>query len=168
MSRLEDVKPGTIALATVRRVENIRVARIDYHTTPPWMSLDAHPEGKIWHGERHVSNIRPLVIIDFSVGGPYLAQNVIAAIRHACTVPQTAMNKIAQQIEEQTDPPKPPEPNLSHVIDTDGNEWARRKDGLWVCLGGANSLDAHGPGVVRSYENVRAVRVVSATMLSDG
>ena len=58
-----DCKPGTVAIATVRGVPNVRIARVDYPTTPPWMSLDVHPNGCVWHSSDMVNDVRPLVAL---------------------------------------------------------------------------------------------------------
>jgi hypothetical protein len=59
IERLEsEVKPGTIGVATVRGVKNVRVVRT-YHDTVPWFSPSSRIEKSRWYAEESVTDFVP-------------------------------------------------------------------------------------------------------------
>ena len=109
-------EPGTVAVATVRGVPNVRVVA-HYGTSEPrlrWFTNDERAQGSAgdgWH-MYDVTDIRPLVVLDLED-----PKFTVAALRD--TLPEKARDhdrlnievlRLARQIEAQTKPPRIPEP----------------------------------------------------------
>jgi hypothetical protein len=126
-------EPGQVAVATVRGVPKVRVIR-DGHKDA-WLS-GATIDGFQWHLERtQVTDIRPLVVLD-------LADFAWAAkvLRHPMVKALGTRTRIAEQIEEQTKPPRIPEPGLWGVVkaraskaDRQDYSFIKHADGSWFC-----------------------------------
>lgn len=138
-------EPGTVAVATVRGLPNVRVMRVA-HTG--WVS-SPETKGPFVHLESEVTDVRPLVVLD-------LNDEERALLRRVVTTDYTFRLGTLQAVKAQTKPAKPPEPQgLGAVVeDAAGNQWVRaaRKSG--------NSW--HKPiGTWSRYEHIDAVRVLS-------
>jgi hypothetical protein len=121
-------EPGTVAVATVRGVPNVRV------TLDPNDEWFAHVEvsGRRWQDPEDVTDIRPLVVLDladFARAAKVLRDPMIEALG--------TRTRIAEQIEEQTKPPRIPEPGLFGVveassgIDTPRTKFMRSSETVW-------------------------------------
>lgn len=155
-------EPGTVAVATVRGVPNVRVMA-GYGTAEPrlrWVTtddrlVDAEDEG--WWFSYQVTDVSPLVVLDLS-GGRDLRYTVADLRDAAKRTRNTRLAEIADQIEGQTRPPKPAEPTgLGAVVeDADGERWVRRHSGSFL-----------NPGnFPRDYADINAVRVLSPGVTS--
>lgn len=100
---MSEWEPGTVAVATVRGVEGVRVMRSSDRTLP-WRSatrvLNSH-----LHADRHVTDVRPLVVLDkadlpLATGWADVTRNLRTADG------SIARTWVAEQIEAQTKPPK--------------------------------------------------------------
>jgi hypothetical protein len=109
-------EPGTVAVATVRGVPNVRVIRDDRKEA--WLS-GATIDGFQWHLERtHVTDVRPLIVLDIKAANPdanpeVALANLLGALNRGTIVCRGA----ARQIEQQTKPPRIPEPGLWGVVE---------------------------------------------------
>lgn len=114
-----------LAYANVCGEAGVRVMRDERFNG--WVTADVIDRSR-WHSNHRVTGVRPLVVLDFSIGGPYLAHNVADAIRGE--FPGSSMNRIADEIERQAGPPKPPEPQAFGAIvqDLTGQRWVRCDD----------------------------------------
>lgn len=114
-------EPGTVAVATVRGVPNVRIFR---YSEASWVSSEPVMHTRVHHVE-HVTDVRPLVVLDFDAAelSPTVA---VREIREVLARDSLGWPKIADQIEQQTRPPKPAEPGkYGAVIAGDGREWFR-------------------------------------------
>jgi hypothetical protein len=100
-------EPGTVAVATVRGVPNVRVFRYREGEKLRWDSGERIDDG-IVHPDHLVTDVRPLVVLDLGSAVPAVVVNVL---RKAC------YNRLADQIEAQTKPPRIPEPGLWGVVE---------------------------------------------------
>ena len=140
---MNSYKPGTVAVATVRGIPNVRVWRHGVGPSISWMSafdIDVEESGKTrLHGDCHVTDVRPLVVLDFDdIHAPTIVGMLRedAADRHD----NVAYLNLADQIEAQTKPPRIPEPvEIGSLVNAEGCLWAKAEDGQWVCLGDGNS-----------------------------
>jgi hypothetical protein len=117
-------KPGDVCVATVRGVPNVRVFHYEYDGVRGWCS-DEQVEGETDHAEYVVTDIRPLVVLDLDAGE--VAGLVDVLNRSAdgmASVHPGLSGKVARQIEQQTKPPRIPEPGLWGVVSVE------RPDGL--------------------------------------
>ena len=78
-------QPGTVAVATVRGAPNVRVVRVDYATTPEWMSFE-QVCGPLWHSAEFVTDVRPLVVLDLAAANELvpveeIARTAVATLR---------------------------------------------------------------------------------------
>ena len=115
-------EPGTVAVATVRGVPNVRI--FGYHEGGGVFRWDSGERiaDSIVHHDRHVTDVRPLVVLDPEGEGFHVAE-MAADLRKRGHV------WLADQIEAQTKPPKPAEPGkYGAVIAGDGREWIRYTD----------------------------------------
>jgi len=115
--------PGTVAVATVRGVEGVRVVRSAEWSLTGWI---AFPGG--YYGDSAVTDVRPLVVLDAGLGGSWSPSGLRLAARKArdSYIDNAAilLGRLADAIEAQTKPPKPPEPQgLGAVVETADGEW---------------------------------------------
>jgi hypothetical protein len=132
-------EPGQVAVATVRGVPKVRVIR-DGHKDA-WLS-GAIIDGFQWHLERtQVTDIRPLVVLDLdehlSAGG-FDWPAIVGVLRAPGDSGRYTREAIADQIEQQTKPPRIPEPGLWGVVEAsvgpDGRyKFVRFNDSSWMC-----------------------------------
>jgi hypothetical protein len=111
-------EPGTVAIATVQGVPNVKVVRVEGSlVNAPWVTTEKLPGCGSWHYESDVTDVRPLVVLDLddpSLSGNYGARvaNLIDHLRDG-----TAIAKhLADQIEAQTRPPRIPEPGWGEKV----------------------------------------------------
>lgn len=119
---MSEFKPGTVAVATVRGVPNIRVFRsVGALSTCVWSVAEGIPHTRLT--EDSVTDVRPLVVLDLD--DPYLygcsavvkdPAKIVAALRDTNSV---AAHGIARQIEAQTTPPRIPEPSMYGVVSSE-------------------------------------------------
>jgi hypothetical protein len=106
---------GTVAVATVRGVPNVRIFRRDYDWTT------ATPTGDwIGHPHHEVTDVRPLIVLDLDAATAHGThdigvENILAALRAPAAT--GACRKLADQIESQIQPPRIPEPGLWGVVE---------------------------------------------------
>lgn len=125
---MSEYAPGTVAVATVRGVEGVRVMRVDESSPAPWRSSVA-VEYCCGHSDSEVTDVRPLVVLD-------LAESPFGtATRHVLRSSDTPVKDsligqwIADQIEAQTKPPRIPEPGLWGVVEATAKSGVRKE---WV------------------------------------
>ena len=129
-------EPGTVAVATVRGVPNVRVFRLpkvhDFHVYR-WQSAVPIGESVSWKDE-DVTDVRPLVALDLDDPSEHAAvlREFAPADSLAC------LSWLADQIEAQTKPSRIPEPGLWGVVeakygDTPVRTFVRERDG-WSSL----------------------------------
>lgn len=154
-------KPGTVAVATVRGVPNVRVMRRELSDSPyEWQSARSIA-AMFAHHDREVTDVRPLVVLDLDDPAKYVrALHATFPEASADWDDDDARNlKIADQIEAQTRPPKPAEPTgLGAVVeDAEGGHW------VYLAKTRASTRCWRKYGVDRwaGYEDINAVRVLS-------
>ena len=145
-------KPGDVCVATVRGVPNVRVMRV----TDPFHSWRAEKPclGAQAASDDEVTDVRPLVVLD-PERAPYPLVGSLREQVEGELTPHTS-RWLLEQIEAQTRPPKPPEPQgLGAVVeDAAGGRWVR------AALKSGNSW--HKPiGTWSRYEHIDVVRVLS-------
>lgn len=104
----QDWPVGTVAVATVRGIGGVRVMRCSAYSDLPWVSAHRSPERDFRHGDRHVTDVRPLIVLD--LGGIDVAE-LLDDLRGGA-----AALDVADQIEAQTKPPRMAEPGLWGVV----------------------------------------------------
>jgi len=125
--------PGTVAVATVWGVPNVRVIAYhddfgDWH----WFSSIRAGAGR-FHEPDQVTDVRPLVVLDPEKFSGHLSDSyedgVETAIQCLRETGSRVAGLLADQIEAQTKPPKPEEPlGLGAVVeDAEGQVWVRFK-----------------------------------------
>ncbi len=124
--------PGTVGVATVRGVKDVRVMRLP--TGSSW-ALDRTVDGgepgtfRDTAADIEVTDVRPLVVLDLGDWTPESVAAIPAWLRDRCydSPTESCLRRIATQIEVQTRPPKPPEPTgLGAVVkDRQGHVWVR-------------------------------------------
>jgi hypothetical protein len=117
-------KPGTIATATVRGVEGVRVMWTGGSAAGQWVAERAvagQPRRlpSYWVDSGEITDIRPLVVLDLDAANPYgipevRLSNLLEQLRGKGAT--RVCLAIADQIEEQTKPPRIPEPGLWGVV----------------------------------------------------
>ena len=136
---MSEYKPGTVAVATVRGVKNVRVM---LDVDGEWLSATI-VGGYQFHRDENVTDIRPQVLLDVAemydgvgMGG---WEYVIRALRDRSYRAVFTREDIADQIEAQIRPPRIPEPGLWGVVrDSHGYEYVRvgrLSDAPWQVLG---------------------------------
>lgn len=148
--------PGSVAVATVRGVPDVRVFKLaggDWaHASVTFADDDLAGIFNDISGDDLVTDVRPLVVLDLD--GWDVGQLIEALSAPICAT--IGSRFVADQIEAQTRPPKPPEPQgLGAVVeDSDGQLWVRAGDD-----GGPNpwceGIDWE------PWDRIRAVRVLS-------
>lgn len=125
-------EPGTVAVATVRGVPNVRVMRYVI-TSGERMWLSGHRvDGVVVHGDSYVTNVRPLVVLDLDDPAAFAAD---LRWSHEEWASRDFANWLADQIEAQSKPPRIPEPGLWGVVEAayEGrriqSKWVRMLDG---------------------------------------
>ena len=147
---MSEYKPGTVAVATVRGVPNVRIVRGDGH----W-AIAANTDDFIMdrHSDGLVADVRPLVVLDLDEFDRAEAAECVRGHRaDDCRV----VERIADQIEAQTRPPKPPEPQgLGAVVeDAEGERWVRLDSDMYPWF-------AQGSRDFSAWDHIAAVRVLS-------
>jgi hypothetical protein len=139
-----------VAVATVRGVKGVRVALADPKDyASPWIILDGDDAGD-WAPIMKMTDIRPLVVLDFRDWTPECPRLVAEWIRgrasdHNCPSGSAAL-MVAQEIEAQTKPPRIPEPEQFGVVvascpcDQEAQVNWVLISGVWLDRGG----DRHG------------------------
>lgn len=133
---MTDYKPGTVALADVNSVDDVRVLRVERigRNDFAW----ATPTGYI-ASDREVRNVRPLVVLDLSVTR---GSDPVAALISDLRDCNWAV--LADQIEDQTKPPKPAEPERHGAVveDRNGHYWTliAPESGVWMNFGNGSRL----------------------------
>lgn len=157
---MSEYEPGTVAVATVRGVPGVRVFR-----TGGALSVDrnmwasAKPvDHRSWHPNENVTDVRPLVTLDLSLGAVRPEQVAGYAVEVLRTPRHQWADHIADQIEAQTRPPKPEEPTGRYAVveDDRAREWVLADPATtptpWKCL----TLDRWA-----AWDEITAVRVLS-------
>ena len=133
---------GTVAVATVRGLNGVRVFRC----FGGWTSEDSTPNGFDFHADEYVTDVRPLVVLDPEGEGFHVAEM-------AADLRKRGQAWLADQIEAQTKPPKPAEPTgLGAVVEDASGKRFVRYDGDWPWLDGTANLQ---------WQHINAVRVLS-------
>jgi hypothetical protein len=114
-------EPGQVAVATVRGVPNVRIWRTPFSN---WVSERAILQ-ETAHVDRVVTDIRPLVVLDIPID--VIPHKMARALR------KYDFLWLADQIEQQTKPPRIPEPGLWGVVEASVKEHDQRL--RWVRLG---------------------------------
>lgn len=151
-------EPGTVAVATVRGVPNVRVIRRATGWAHDYVKrLGFTPDDELGR----VTDIRPLVVLDLAdnpIGGhEYARTELLRSLRAEQTL---TGSWLADQIEQQTRPPKPAEPTgLGAVVeDARGDFWVYT--GLRNAKDGETRLWFHG-SLPADYADINAVKVLS-------
>lgn len=123
-----EYKPGTVAVATVRGVENVRVMR----AMREWWLSATTVGGHQSHCDESVTDIRPQVLLDLD---DYSGEQAVNYLRNLARESRDFAGNsgrvgklallIADQIEAQTNPKRIPEPGLWGVVVAD---WDSRSD----------------------------------------
>lgn len=128
--------------------------------------IDGQAHWRIASGEAwsSVTDVRPLVVLDFDAAelSPTVA---VREIREVLARDSLGWPKIADQIEQQTRPPKPPEPTgLGAVVeDAEGVRWVRH------CIATCPEGDDCDAWAHESDDDSRAYDVIDVvTVLSEG
>lgn len=138
--------PGTVAVATVRGVPNVRVFR----NVGGWWSVGtSNPKSETSAFDSYVTNVRPLVVLESDLGGNWTTKGLREGARRCRDAASefgvanvaVLLHRLADEIEQQPRPPKPPEPTgLGAVVeDRSGVKWVLvPEDGnparsQWVC-----------------------------------
>lgn len=160
---MSDYEPGTVAVATVRSVEGVRVVRVPRRDELVWMQIT---ERYAWHESADVTDVRPLVVLDLPQPGelgitPY---GTVMCLRQAAkAIGAKHLDDIADQIEAQTRPPKPDEPTGLGAVVKDrnddrwvraGNDWTPGKD-PW------RGVDGEHIGWWSKYADIDVVEILS-------
>jgi hypothetical protein len=137
-------EPGTVAVATVRGVPNVRVFRGEGF----WRTA-VEVGGNVTHHDFNdgvADDIRPLIVLDLD---GYDRERAVTYLRNLARESRDVFDKspsprgklanlIADQIEQQTKPPRIPEPGLLGVVKAHigaGGPWTlTRSEYGWVCL----------------------------------
>lgn len=144
-----EYKPGTVAIATVRGVEGVRVMR----SRAGWM-LDRRVDGGYpgtysdYAALADVTDVRPLVVLDLDGHDRDRAVQCIQFVKkaHAGTDHGDLVSLIADQIEAQTKPQRIPEPGEGGVVEAScvHNDhrlrWVRVREN-WHAIPGVSSPD---------------------------
>lgn len=155
---------GTVAVATVRGVEGVRVVRIRDHHETSWQVVESL-NGWLGHHDSDVTDVRPLVVLDLGrFTEDWLRLSVVERLRklaetgntHGLANTRLIITAIADQIETQTPRPKPAEPTgLGAVV--------RARDGLlW------QRIDADPPWFHRDVFDKTWDQIDVAEILSEG
>ena len=135
---MSDYKPGTVAIATVRGVEGVRI----YRASAFWYDTDG---GTIHHSRRDlIADVRPLVVLDLGENPSWfvLALKRVEEASHghrsaAGPIDRNRLMNLADQIEAQIKRPRIPEPGQWAVVEAlIGGEvftFVNRGSG-WVCV----------------------------------
>ena len=141
-------EPGTVAVATVRGVPNVRVVLTSgtMQAGNYWVSVE-YVEGCRMHAAENVTDVRPLVVLDLDQVSAHLHPNELARGVVPAMLRDTesiAARKIAEQIEAQTKPPRIPEPGpwgvVQASVETHGDQRGRfvrdgdDPSGHWECI----------------------------------
>jgi hypothetical protein len=131
---MTDYPAGTVAVATVRGVPNVRIFR----SQGDWISGDT-VEGAFWADDRDVTDISPLVMLDIAdmrgkmVAAPsvnelptWLRTLADANSHGKDALGSQAARLLADQIEAQTRPPRIPQPGLWGVVEAGCDGLGRR------------------------------------------
>ena len=107
-------EPGLPAVATVRRVEDVRVFRVDGE----WVSTRT-VDGSYFHADYDVTDVRPLVVLDPSEANPVATRDLVLAhlVETLKRSDHLGNHGFADQIEAQTKPARIPEPGLWGVVE---------------------------------------------------
>jgi len=159
-----DYPIGTVATATVRGVEGVRVMLFEGGTgTRAWLS-SVYMKGGRAHAPHDVTDIRPLVTLDLGEDIPRLREALARWTGWtSLTVEKDAIRRLLDQIEAQTRPPKPPEPQgLGAVVeDANGLRWTRVEAGADDFTRNPWFPNTDGHTQPREYDEIAAVRVLS-------
>lgn len=118
---------GTVAMATVRGIRNVRVTRL---SNGLWVSADPSSTGSRINTDEQVTDVRRLVVLDLPDEAWALAVRTLRATGYSYDA------KAADQIEEQTKPLRIPEPGLwGVVVAWDGRHYLRINS-AWRHIGG--------------------------------
>lgn len=157
---MSEYEPGTVAVATVRGVEGVRVMYVvgDLLGSGAWLS-SRYVHGGRSHGPGEVTDVRPLVALDLGDNPSYVAKLLRRVVEEDGLGAHT-FDYLANQIEAQTKPPKPPEPQgLGAVVeDSEGRRWTRFASytDAWAQNGDQYAQEGNRP-----YNRIDAVRVLS-------
>ena len=126
-------EPGTVAVATVRGVPNVRVIRIQPIAGATWVTPLPVAGDLARHWDEDVTDIRLLVVLDLddpAATVEYLKEATDGFDKAAHGMDawsgREPIRRVWAQIEAQTKPPRIPEPGLWGVVrDATGEEWVR-------------------------------------------
>jgi hypothetical protein len=108
-------EPGTVAVATVCGVPNVRVMRIAPTAGTVWVSTHRAADGAIRHFEGDVTEVRPIVVLDLDDPAA-MVRMLRTAVRTRGPKLSAAINDLADEIETQIRMPRIPEPGLWGVV----------------------------------------------------
>lgn len=119
-------EPGTVAVATVRGVPNVRVFCYRVRSGECQWDSAERVHGSISHGDADVTDVRPLVVLDLDASErAALRKRALESFDFHCVT--------VRAIEQQTKPPKPAEPTgLGAVVEDDGRKWVHFGNGCWI------------------------------------
>ena len=150
----EHYPPGTIAVATVRGVPDIRVMR----TVDGWWLSFVKVDDDIYHATADLAEIRRLVVLNLHEANDTIPVSTVAevAIQTLRKSPYLSDSRLATQIKAQV-LLRPAEPTgLGAVVEVDGDvRFVRLPDGMWT------SEDESQP-----WDNLNVVRVLSEGVAS--
>ncbi len=128
-------EPGTVAVATVRGVEGVRVMRAmriktENITVFGWRSAEA-VRNNVLHSDNRVIDVRPLIVLDLDDPA-----QTVAVLRYWQQSGHGKLADLADAIEAQATPPVPPTPEPTgrgaYVTDAQGVEFRRDCNGDWA------------------------------------
>lgn len=157
---MTDYKPGTIAKATVRGVPDVTVMRTDdagsaEFTALVWLTPQ-HFSGHRHHFASHVTNVRPLVVLDLDSPRSVVEafRNLRTALREGHVLP-LFIEQVLDQIEAQTRPAIEEPKGLGAVVESDDALWWVRNSG------GIDGFVWQSGNAKRRWADVKAVRILS-------
>jgi len=148
--------PGTVAVATVQGVPNVRVFKLSEDEWAHVVSLGAGIFPEI-SGDPLVTDVRPLVVLDPEDRDQMVAlhetlSGAVGLTWHGW--PELLRAVLTRYAEAQTKPPKPPEPRGRFAVVRDQN------DSLWVRLNQTHWYSEVSPNNNQTYGEIDAVEVV--------
>src|SRR5690349_20318331 len=109
--------PGTVAIATVRGVEGVRVMRARVGAAHMLWHSAQRVGGQEWHPEEggHVTDIRPLLVLDLHEGEAKELADYLSGVDMHLSIGDRL--QISRQIRKQTKPPRIPEPGWGGKVE---------------------------------------------------
>lgn len=158
---MSEYKPGTVAVATVRGVKNVRVM---LDVDGEWLTATI-VGGYQFHRDENVTDIRPQVLLDLD---DYSGERAVNYLRNLARESRDVMGNtpsprgklallIADQIEAQVRPKTPEPKGLGAVVEgREGNRWVRTNESVelpWRKIGPVDRV-SKWEAITSSYEPV--------------